>query len=56
MLYWPQVSREQQAELAGARAEGLEQASLAQLLQVLIDRGQPVVAVDIHKGWAEAIS
>jgi len=40
-------------ELAAARAEGLERASLTHLLQALIDRGQTVVAVDIHKGWME---
>jgi phosphoenolpyruvate phosphomutase len=41
------------AELASGRAEGLEWASVTQLLQALIDRGQPVIAVEIHKGWME---
>src|SRR5213594_137985 len=40
-------------ELAGGRAEGLERASMTHILQALIDRGQPVVSVDIHKGWME---
>ena len=40
-------------ELAGGRAEGLERASMTQILQALIDRGQPVSAVDIHQGWME---
>ena len=40
-------------ELAGGRAEGLEHASMTQILQALIDRGQPVTAVDIHQGWME---
>jgi phosphoenolpyruvate phosphomutase len=41
------------AELAAARAEGLERASVTHIVQALIDRGHPVVAVDIHKGWME---
>jgi len=41
------------AELAASRAEGLERASVTHLLQAMIDRGQRVVAVDIHKGWME---
>jgi len=40
-------------ELAGGRAEGLERASMTQILQALIDHGQPVSAVDIHQGWME---
>ena len=40
-------------ELAGGRAEGLERASMTHILQALIDRGQPVTAVDIHQGWME---
>src|SRR5262245_6403774 len=40
-------------ELAADRTEGLERASLTHLLQAMIDRGHPVVAVDIHKGWME---
>jgi phosphoenolpyruvate phosphomutase len=40
-------------ELAARRVEGLEQASLTHLLQALIDRGSPVVGVEIHKGWME---
>jgi phosphoenolpyruvate phosphomutase len=40
-------------ELAAERAEGLEWASVTQILQALIDRGQAVVAVEIHKGWME---
>jgi phosphoenolpyruvate phosphomutase len=40
-------------ELAQQRAEGLEQASLTHLLQAMIDRGAPVAAVEIHKGWME---
>jgi phosphoenolpyruvate phosphomutase len=39
--------------LAAERAEGLERASVTHLLQALIDRGEPVVAVEIHKGWTE---
>lgn len=39
--------------LAAGRAEGLERASVPQILQALIDRGHSVVAVDIHKGWME---
>jgi phosphoenolpyruvate phosphomutase len=35
------------------RAEGYERASVTHLLQALVDRGQPVVAVEIHKGWME---
>jgi phosphoenolpyruvate phosphomutase len=41
------------ADLAAARAEGLERASVTHILQALIDRGQRIVAVDIHKGWME---
>src|SRR5262249_26792468 len=41
------------AELSAGRAEGLERASVTQVLQALIDRGQEIVAVDIHKGWME---
>jgi phosphoenolpyruvate phosphomutase len=26
---------------------------MTQVLQALVDRGQPVTAVDIHKGWME---
>ncbi len=44
------------AELLSAHAEGLERASLTHVLQALIDRGQAVVAVDIHKGWMEVDS
>jgi len=40
-------------ELVAGRTEGLEQASVTHLLQAMIDRGQRVVAVDIHKGWME---
>jgi phosphoenolpyruvate phosphomutase len=40
-------------ELVAGRAEGLERASVTHILQALIDRGQPVIAVDIHKGWME---
>jgi len=43
-------------ELAQGRAEGLERASLTHILQAMIDRGQSVVAVDIHKGWMEVDS
>jgi phosphoenolpyruvate phosphomutase len=41
------------AELAAQRAEGLERASLTHILQALITRGEPVMAVEIHKGWME---
>src|SRR5262249_57410423 len=41
------------AELAAHRAEGLERSSITHIFQALIDRGHPVVAVDIHKGWME---
>lgn len=41
------------AELQARRTEGLERASVTHLLQAMIDRGQRVVAVDIHKGWME---
>jgi phosphoenolpyruvate phosphomutase len=41
------------AELASARAEGLERASVTHLLQAMIDRRHPVTAVEIHKGWME---
>jgi phosphoenolpyruvate phosphomutase len=44
------------AQLAAERAEGLERASVPQLLQAMIDRGHAVVAVDIHKGWMEVDS
>jgi phosphoenolpyruvate phosphomutase len=47
------VLRSVHAELAAARAEGLERASVTHLLQAMIDRGHPVVAVEIHKGWME---
>jgi phosphoenolpyruvate phosphomutase len=40
-------------ELAASRAEGLERASVTHILQAMIDRGHPVVAVDVHKGWME---
>lgn len=43
-------------ELAGARAEGLDKASITHVLQAMIDRGHQVVAVDIHKGWTEVDS
>jgi phosphoenolpyruvate phosphomutase len=45
--------REVQAALSAERMEGLEQASLTHVLQTMIDRGTPVVAVEIHKGWME---
>jgi phosphoenolpyruvate phosphomutase len=45
--------RKVHAELAAAHAEGLERASITHVLQALIDRGQPVAAIDIHKGWTE---
>ena len=45
--------REIHAELDSSRAEGLERTSITHILQALIDRGHPVVAVDIHKGWME---
>jgi len=45
--------KEMHAELESRRAEGLERASLTHVLQALIDRGEPVVAVEIHKGWME---
>ena len=41
------------ARLMAERAEGLERASVTQILQALIDRGHAVTAVDIHKGWME---
>jgi phosphoenolpyruvate phosphomutase len=41
------------AELVAQRAEGLERSSITHILQAMIDRGHPVVAVDIHKGWME---
>ncbi len=41
------------AELTAQRAEGLERSSITHIFQALIDRGHPVVAVDIHKGWME---
>ncbi len=40
-------------ELSAGRTEGLDRASVTQVLQALIDRGQAIVAVDIHKGWME---
>jgi len=40
-------------ELAAECAEGLERASLTKLIQAMIDRGQRVTAVEIHKGWME---
>ena len=43
-------------ELRAGRAEGLEQASVTQIFQAMIDRGHPVTAVDIHKGWMEVDS
>jgi phosphoenolpyruvate phosphomutase len=45
--------RDVHAALSTERAEGLELASLTHLLQAMIDRGTPVVAVEIHKGWME---
>ena len=48
--------REVHAALEAERAEGLERASLTRLLQAMIDRGSPVVAVEIHKGWMEIAS
>src|SRR5437867_9999897 len=36
-----------------ASSEVLERASVTHVLQALIDRGRPVVSVDIHKGWME---
>ena len=45
--------RDVHAELTAQRAEGLERSSITHILQALIDRGHPVVAVDIHKGWME---
>ena len=41
------------AELVARRTEGLERASLTHALQALVDRGERVVAVEIHKGWME---
>ena len=41
------------AGLAAARAEGLERASVTHILQAMIDRRHPIVAVEIHKGWME---
>jgi phosphoenolpyruvate phosphomutase len=43
-------------ELLVERAEGLERASITQILQALIDRGDAVIAVDVHKGWMEVDS
>jgi len=48
-----QALRAVHAELQAARAEGLERASVTHILQALIDRGQSVVAVEVHKGWME---
>ncbi|MCW5889478.1 MAG: isocitrate lyase/phosphoenolpyruvate mutase family protein [bacterium] len=48
--------REVYAELRAQRAEGLERASVTHVLQAMIDRGQRVVAVEIHKGWMEVDS
>ena len=45
--------RDVYAELTAQRAEGLDRASLTHLLQAAIDRGCPVTAVEIHKGWME---
>jgi len=45
--------REVHAELESSRAEGLDRSSITHILQALIDRGHPVIAVDIHKGWME---
>src|SRR5262249_21467985 len=45
--------RDVHAELAAQRAEGLERSSITHIFQAVIDRGHPVVAVDIHKGWME---
>jgi len=44
------------AELEAERAEGLERASITQILQTLVDRGETVTAVDVHKGWMEVDS
>ncbi len=44
------------AELQSERAEGLERASVTQILQALVDRGETVTAVDVHKGWMEVDS
>src|SRR4029453_3180110 len=41
------------AELVAQRAEGLDRSSITHILQAMIDRGHPVVSVDIHKGWME---
>ena len=41
------------ADLTASRAEGLERASVPSVLQALIDRGQPVKADEVHKGWME---
>ncbi len=45
--------RDVHAELVAQRAEGLERSSVTHILQAMIDRGHPVVAVEIHKGWME---
>ena len=42
--------------LLAERAEGVERASITQILQALIDRGDTVTAVDVHKGWMEVDS
>jgi len=34
-------------------AEGVEQAAFTDLLQDLVDRGEPVHCVDVYKGWIE---
>jgi phosphoenolpyruvate phosphomutase len=47
------ILREVYGQLSVERAEGLEQASLTHLLQAMIDRGSPVTAVEIQKGWME---
>ncbi len=47
------VLRDVHRELAARRTEGLERASVTHVLQAMIDRGRPVVSVDIHKGWME---
>jgi len=44
------------AELQARRAGGLERASLTDLLQVVIDTGTAVMAIDVHKGWMEVDS
>jgi hypothetical protein len=41
---------------SASAAEGLERASITQILQALVDRGETVTAVDVHKGWMEVDS